>query len=66
MHLGLRILLQAGQADYSCSSQNAGFRISFHENSLPVYPDSEGYNIPPGTSSAITLAQVRLRNYAIP
>lgn len=53
-------MLHASQDDYSCTSEKAGFRIAFSENNLPVYPESEGFYIPPGSVSYITIGQVKM------
>ena len=47
------------QSEYLCTSQLSGFKVMVHNQTERAFPDSEGFNMPPGRTISIALAMVQ-------
>ena len=56
---GLRVLLQASQDDYVCTSLSAGFKIVIHDAAQKPFPDAGGFIVAPGTATDIAMHKVK-------
>lgn len=56
--LGLHLILNAMQAEYSDWLSLVGMRVIIHKSSDTVFPDSNGYDLPPGYDTSFSVRKV--------